>query len=247
MSRSTLPPLSSTPSARKRTTSLRHRGTGGTLLGVFIGLVLGLGLAAGVAYYLMRAGSPFPVTGSTRDPRDAPKAARADKADPAADKPRFDFYKILPGADEPKAQQEAKKAPDRIVADQAKERTPDKGAVKAGDKPGEKPAEKAADKPAEKVASKAPDKAAAVDAPPAPKAGERFWLQAGSFATEADAENLKARLALSGWQANVQPGTLPDKGVRYRVRLGPYDNTDELNRIRSDLARNGFDVAVIKF
>ena len=237
MSRSTPTRPSSTPSAR--TTSLRHRGTGGTLLGVFIGLVLGLGLAAGVAYYLMRAGSPFPVTGSTRDTRDAPKVARADKADPAADKPRFDFYKILPGADEPKAQQEAKKAPDRAVADQAKERTPDKGATKAADKS----VEKSADKPADKVAAKT----AAAEAPAAPKAGERFWLQAGSFATEADAENLKARLALSGWQANVQPGTLPDKGVRFRVRLGPYDNTDELNRMRNDLARNGFDVAVIKF
>ena len=61
------------------------------------------------------------------------------------------------------------------------------------------------------------------------------------------AENLKARLAFAGWQANVQQGTLPDKSVRYRVRLGPYDNTDELTRIRSDLAKNGFDVAVIKF
>ena len=38
-----------------------------------------------------------------------------------------------------------------------------------------------------------------------------------------------------------------DKGTRYRVRLGPYDNTDELNRIRTDLAKSGFDVAVIKF
>jgi cell division protein FtsN len=45
----------------------------------------------------------------------------------------------------------------------------------------------------------------------------------------------------------VQQGTMPDKGVRFRVRLGPYDNTEELNRIRSDLTRNGFDVAVIKF
>jgi cell division protein FtsN len=214
---------------------------------VFIGLVLGLGLAAGVAYYLMRAGSPFPVTGSTRDTRDAPKAARADKADPAADKPRFDFYKILPGADEPKAQQEAKKVPDRVVADQAKERTTDKGGPKAADKVVEKSADKPPEKAAGGPAAKTAEKVAAVEVPAAPKAGERFWLQAGSFATEADAENLKARLALSGWQANVQPGTLPDKGVRYRVRLGPYDNTDELNRMRNDLARNGFDVAVIKF
>ena len=45
----------------------------------------------------------------------------------------------------------------------------------------------------------------------------------------------------------VQQGTLPDKGVRYRVRLGPYDNTDELNRIKSELTRKGFDAAVIKF
>lgn len=232
MPRPSNPRPSPAPAARvRRTPSARHRGAGGTLLGVFIGLVLGLGLAAGVAYYLMRAGSPFPVTGSTRDTRESPRQARSDKADPAADKPRFDFYKILPGADEPKAQAEAKKAPDRVVADQAKERMMDKGAPKAADK--------AVDKPAEKVA--------AIEAPAAARAGERFWLQAGSFTTEADAENLKARLALAGWQANVQPGTLADKGVRYRVRLGPYDNTDELNRMRSDLTRNGFDVAVIKF
>ena len=63
----------------------------------------------------------------------------------------------------------------------------------------------------------------------AAKLPERFWLQAGSFASESDAENLKARLAFAGWQASIQQGTLPDKGTRYRVRLGPYDNTDELN------------------
>ena len=189
-------------------------------------------MAAGVAYYLMRAGSPFPVTGSTRDTREAPRTARTDKADTVVDKPRFDFYKILPGTEEPKvAPQDGKKPPDRIVADQAKERTSDKGAPKAAENP--------ADKAAEKIAS--------VEKPAVPKAGDKFWLQAGSFTTEADAENLKARLAMSGWQANVQSGTLQDKGVRYRVRLGPYDNTDELNRMRSDLARNGFDVAVIKF
>ena len=219
------------------------------MLGVFIGLVLGLGLAAGVAYYLMRAGSPFPVPAGTREaPRDPAKLARTDKADkvdPASDKPRFDFYKILPGAEEPKAAADVKKSPDRVMAGEAKDRGADKGAPNAA----EKAPDRSAEKPADKVTEKPADKLAAVAAPAAatPKPGDRFWLQAGSFATEADAENLKARLALSGWQANVQTGTLPDKGVRFRVRLGPFDNTDELNRIRTDLTRNGFDVAVIKY
>ena len=209
----------------------RRRGAGGTLLGVFSGLVLGLGLASGVAYYLMKANGPFAVQGGTREAaREPAKVAKADRGE-APDKPRFDFYKILPGIEEPKVAADAKKAPDRAVVDQAKERAQEKAPEKAGDKAG----------------TKAPDKAAAAEPVAAAKLPERFWLQAGSFASEADAENLKARLALAGWQASVQQGTLPDKGVRYRVRLGPFDNTDELTRMRTDLAKNGFDVAVIKF
>ena len=96
-------PRPSPTGARARAS--RRGGAGGTLLGVFIGLVLGLGLAAGVAYYLM-------------------KVAKSD-----ADKPRFDFYKILPGVDEPKVQAEAKKSPDRALAGEAK----DRGAEKAPD------------------------------------------------------------------------------------------------------------------
>ncbi|MFO1315987.1 MAG: SPOR domain-containing protein [Burkholderiales bacterium] len=209
----------------------RRRGAGGTLIGVFIGLVLGLGLAAGVAYYLMKANGPFAVPSGAREAaREPAKVAKADKGD-APDKPRFDFYKILPGIEEPKVAADAKKTPDRAVVDQAKERTPDK----------------APEKPGDKTAAKAPEKSPAAETVAAAKLPERFWLQAGSFASEADAENLKARLALAGWQASVQQGSLPDKGVRFRVRLGPFDNTDELNRMRTDLAKNGFDVAVIKF
>ena len=201
----------------------RRSGAGGTLIGVFIGLVLGLGLAAGVAYYLMRANGPFPAQGGKEAREVAKEPARTAKADPAAaDKPRFDFYKILPGIEEPKVQAEAKKSPDRAVVEQAKTGLADKTA-------------------------KAPEKVAAAEPTTAAKLPERFWLQAGSFATETDAENLKARLAFAGWQASIQQGAVPEKGTRYRVRLGPYDNTDELNRIRSDLAKNGFDVAVIKF
>ena len=219
------------PAVPVRSRAPRRTGTGGTLLGVFIGLVLGLGLAAGVAYYLMRANGPFPAQGGGKEVRELPKIARSDKGDAGSDKPRFDFYKILPGVEEPKVQADAKKSPDRAVVEQAKERA----------------ADKATDKATAKAAEQPPEKVANAEATPATRPVERFWLQAGSFTTEADAENLKARLAFAGWQANVQQGTLPDKGIRFRVRLGPYDNTEELNRIRTDLAKNGFDVAVIKF
>jgi cell division septation protein DedD len=173
---------SATPAARTRAS--HGNGRGGTLLGVFVGLVIGLLLAAGVAYYVTKANSPYAAQ-TARDarepgrdsPRDAGKGGKPDA--PAAEKPRFDFYKILPGGEEPKVQVERKVAPDRAQVDQAKDRDAERA-----------PAKVAAAEPAAKGA----------------KAGER-----------------------------------------YRVRLGPYDNTDELNRIKSDLGRKGFDVAVIKF
>jgi cell division protein FtsN len=195
---------------RRRTTpGSRNAGRGGTLLGIFIGLVLGLSIAAGVAFFLGRSGltTPLPAPGAIKDNA---KSGKADLNASAPDKPRFDFYKILPGAEE------TKPGPDRRVPDKVQERPPEKQ----------------------------PQTGKAAET--APPVGDRFWLQAGAFASASDAENLKARLALSGWEAAVQTVSLPDKTQRYRVRLGPYDNTDELNRIKTELGNRGFDVAVIK-
>jgi cell division protein FtsN len=203
---------------------------GGTLLGVFIGIVVGLGMAATVAYWLMKNNPALTLPSLTQDAHEAPRgAAKVAKAD---DKPRFDFYKILPGVEEPRPQPAAR-AGDRAVVEQAKERAGDRGAA-----------------PPTAVASseRVPDKVAAVEtSAKGVKPSDRYWLQAGSFSTEPDAENLRARLALSGWEASVQEGALPDKSVRYRVRLGPYDNADELGRMKSELAKRGFDVAVIRY
>jgi len=208
----------------------RKSGVGGTLIGLFIGIALGLGLAAGVAFYVMKAGNPYQPSAAPNAREAAKEPAKAARAEPAVpEKPRFDFYKILPGVEEPKVQPKAaeRTAGDRATVERAA--TPDKGIARLDDRPVATP---------EKMAEPAPR---------APKSGERFWLQAGSFASEGDAENLKAQLALSGWEASLQQATLPDRSVRYRVRLGPYDNTDELNRMKGDLAKRGFDVAVIKY
>jgi cell division protein FtsN len=197
---------------------------------VFIGLVLGIVLALAVALYVTGGWKVYQQQFAARESREAapppPKGAKAE-----GEKSRFDFYKILPGGEEPKVQPTPKPAPpDRTTADKA--------AGKAAPEPAAEKAP-AADKASERTASVDPGAGA-------PKAPDRFWLQAGSFANEADADNLKARLALGGWEAQVQRGDVPDKGVRYRVRLGPYDNTDELNRVKGELARRGFDVAVIR-
>ena len=78
----------------------------------------------------------------------------------------------------------------------------------------------------------------------APK--EAFFLQAGSFQNAPDADNLKARLALVGIEATIQTTNLPDKGVWHRVRVGPYSDVEELNRVRGILKQNGVDVALVK-
>lgn len=81
------------------------------LVGILIGLVLGLGIALGVAWYINKMPNPF----LTRTPpaKDAPPAsAKAEeKMARAPDaKPRFDFYKILPGTEETVTDPQAKGA-----------------------------------------------------------------------------------------------------------------------------------------
>jgi len=71
-------------------------------------------------------------------------------------------------------------------------------------------------------------------------------LQVGAFQTSEDADNMKAKLALQGFEAVVQTATIPDKGVWHRVRVGPLNNLDEINKAKNDLAANGFKTDLIK-
>jgi cell division protein FtsN len=233
-------PSSRPVAANARPRARRKGALGGTLIGLFVGVIVGLAIAAGAAWYLMKSGNPYQPSTAKESPREgAREPARSAKAEPATpDKPPFDFYKILPGAEEAKPQPKAaEKSADRATLERAKEPTREPSGrdapAKEPDKAIARADERATSRPTEPV-------------PPAAKPGERFWLQAGSFAGEADAENLRARLALAGWEAAVQKADIPDKGTRYRVRLGPYDNTDELSRTRAELGKRGFDVAVIR-
>jgi cell division protein FtsN len=203
------------------------------LLGMIIGLLLGIVIALAVALWLNRLSNPFvekgrapetlPKIGPTQPPPppEAAKAAeqaakgvetRARTADKSArpDKPRFEFYQILPG--------------DKEVTDKEI---------------------KAAAKPAQPVTTSRTGPGSS-PATPKPHSGETYWLQAGAFSEEREADNMKARIALIGLEALVRPVQVPDKGTLYRVRLGPYQNLDDANRNKAALSQNGVGAAIIR-
>ena len=75
---------------------------------------------------------------------------------------------------------------------------------------------------------------------------DNYFLQVGAFQNEADADNMKAKLALQGFEAVVQTATIPDKGTWHRVRVGPLIDIDQINKIRGDLTTAGFNTDLIK-
>lgn len=183
--------------------SKEQRKSGDSLwVGILAGMVIGVAMAAGVAWYLMKSPRPFLN-------KEQPALAKPDlttspsttgKSGATSDgKQRFEFYKIL---------------------------TDKQGATAPA------PA-KPADKSQTGKALPADSKTAANYEPQI--------LQAGSFSSENEAENLKAKLAMLGVEANIQSATIPDKGVWYRVRVGPYKTADEMNHARNYLKQNGVD------
>jgi cell division protein FtsN len=75
--------------------------------------------------------------------------------------------------------------------------------------------------------------------PVQPEEGARYVLQAASYSDFEDADRLKARLALTGLEANIEKVTLEGKGDFYRVRLGPYEKLEALDDADRRLAEQG--------
>ena len=205
------------------------------LLGMIIGLLLGIVISLAVALWLNRLSNPFvdkgrpePVAKIAAPQPPAPPAAAkaaeeaakgklpAEKSEKAAakgsERPRFEFYSILPGDKEAQGDKEAKAVP----------------------------------KASPSGAPPAPPKAGSSPTSPKPHSGEVYWLQAGAFSEEREADNLKAKIALTGLEAAVRPVTIPDKGTLFRVRLGPYQSLDDANRIKTTLSQNGVGAAIIR-
>lgn len=104
-------------------------------------------------------------------------------------------------------------------------------------------AELSAKAKAEQQARANPATPAAVPATPA--TGGRYVLQAGSYPDPKAADEAKAKLALAGFVAQVQPVTINGK-TWHRVRLGPYASASDLEAAKRALSDNGINAIALK-
>jgi cell division protein FtsN len=200
----------------------RRRGGGSCGFWFFFGAVLG---GFGVGLFLMLR-TPI------QAPPEAVAAAAAAKGEKAeatknAVPTRFSFHDILPELE--------------VVVSDSELSKPDPK------KPEEKkPEDKKAD-----VAKKPEDKKAdVVKTEPAKPAVEAaagsYMLQVASLRTAADAERLKAQLAMQGIQVKVQTVTVNGKDTYHRLQAGPFQGKQAVNDARSQLKTKGMDPIPIK-
>jgi cell division protein FtsN len=72
-----------------------------------------------------------------------------------------------------------------------------------------------------------------------------YVLQAGSYKNFADADRIRAQLALQGVESKVQKVSV-DNDTWHRIRIGPISKLDELNKLRATLRKADVDVLVIR-
>ena len=79
-----------------------------------------------------------------------------------------------------------------------------------------------------------------------PTGGTRYWLQAGAFRDPDQADELKARLLLSGLPVRVVSGRSSQQQLWHRVRIGPYRSEADLKKPRGRLQQQKIPAIIVK-
>nr|WP_217509909.1 SPOR domain-containing protein [Herbaspirillum sp. C9C3] len=201
-----------------------HKQAGGTLLGLILGLIVGLGIAVGVALMITKSPIPF-VNKVARPERTDPTPAQA--ADP--NRPLYGNRDIARDAARDQQQSQTPVPPNTASAQPVPPVAPTPQASPAPSRPD----------------AKAPAATSATSKNDTNDDKWTYFLQTGAFRDQADAESGRAKLALLGFEAKVSERTA-DSGVLYRVRIGPFEHADAMNRTRSKLSDNGVDAAIVR-
>ncbi len=203
-------------------------------MGILIGLIVGLLVAAGIAWYLNSKPGQFKTADQvplTPEPVARPPATTVSEPRPAAPSkpaPRPETARPEPArtaAPPPPSPQPVPKATKPPPAKPTAEAAPAAGSdfTFFDILPGEKPAKPSAAKLPREV----------------------WWLQVAALREAKDADRLKARLTLLGLNVQVQP-VASGEATLHRVRVGPFKTEDEALTALDILAENNYEPRLFK-
>lgn len=220
---------------------MKNKQLGGTIIGFIVGVIFGLGAALAVAVYVTKVPVPFLNKGGARGTdQDAAEAQKNKNWDPNS--PLYGKNPARPPAAAASAPAIAGVAP-------APAPTASAAAVAAVDPraaaSSAKPAAAAATKPgsADPLGDLAAAKAAAAPANSADPFD--YFVQAGAFRTQADADAQRAKLAMLGWEARVSEREQNGRTV-FRVRVGPFTKRDDASQLKDKLDTTGVESALVR-
>ena len=212
---------------------MKKQQTGGTIIGFIVGVIVGLGAALAVAVYVTKVPVPFLNKGGGRGvDMDAAESQKNKNWDPNSplygrNPARPPVPVVAAPASVPAA---AAPAPEVRAAASAPKPTASKPEAKAETKPGADP-----------LGDLAVAKAAATgNLDPFD-----YFVQAGAFRTQPDADAQRAKLAMLGWEARVSEREQNGRAV-FRVRVGPFTKRDDAERIKEKLDGAGVDSALVR-
>lgn len=207
---------------------MKKKQSGGTILGFIAGLLIGLGVALAVAVYVTKVPVPFLNKGAVRSAdQDNAEAQKNKNWDPNS--PLYGKGNARPGA--PAANNPAAgvaAAPASVPAA--------KLPVPVSDDP-------LGDLAKARAGAAAP--AAAAPANPATVDPFDYFVQAGAFRTQSDADAQRAKLAMLGWEARVNEREQSGRTV-FRVRVGPFVKRIDAEQLKEKLDGAGVESALVR-
>ena len=211
---------------------MKKQQTGGTIVGFIVGVIVGLGAALAVAVYVTKVPVPFLNKGNGRGvDMDAAETQKNKNWDPNS--PLYGKNPARPAA------------PPAVAASAPTSAAPDARAVASAPAPkpaASKPEAKAETKPG---ADPLGDLAVAKAAAKGNLDPFDYFVQAGAFRTQADADAQRAKLAMLGWEARVSEREQNGRAV-FRVRVGRFTKRDDAEQLKEKLDGAGLESALVR-
>ncbi|MBA1188339.1 SPOR domain-containing protein [Pseudomonas entomophila] len=197
----------------------------------WVWLAAGLTIGAFVVFLMKLEPGSGDVKRTQPEQQQAERAAQAAKTPPSPEqpvKPKYDFYTLLP-------ESEVIVPPEAVP-----EKTPPVPA-----QPVPPPTKPVTAEEAAKIDTARAQAALSGQTPPPappvlkPAATTQYFLQAGSFRKQADADKVRAQIILLGQAVKVESGTVKEE-TWYRVLVGPFSNREQLTVAQKQLGGAGF-------